>query len=111
MYSSWFHKKCGRLPLDITSLALKNQRKHILRTISSVCLDCNNEFDWGCSTICNIDKMIKKDPGLVVGKFKSFFEKPQCECGNAMISSLPFKLWKMASWERGATLIGMGNGC
>ena len=74
----------------ITTIAEAKETVYILQSLSSILLEYDNEYGKGYSMTCNVNDMIKKNPSLLTGPYKSFFEKPTFECSNSLVTSLPF---------------------
>ena len=66
----------------------------INKTLAKVRLDSDNENARVYSMICNVKQVLQKDPSLVVGRYKVFFNKPELVCSHQMIRSLPFNFVK-----------------
>ena len=75
---------------QIKSFAEAMETVYILQSLSTIRLDYDNENGKGYSMTCQVHDMIKKNPLLLDGPCKLFFEKPSFECSNALITSLPF---------------------
>jgi hypothetical protein len=63
----------------------------ILKTLSTVRLDYDNDNGRGYSMTCDVKAAVKNNPSLKLGDHKAFYNDPTFECGNNMIISLPFE--------------------
>ena len=82
----------------IASLLEAEESVLILKTLHSVTLDYESVNEGrGYSMTCKVDDILKKNPSLRDGRFKTFFEKPTFECSNSFITSLPLSFVKKLS--------------
>jgi len=79
---------------NISSMLEAEETLIILKTLSSIVLEYENDSGRGYSMRCKVDDIIKKNPSVLKGPHKSFYENPNFECSNAMITSLPFEFVK-----------------
>ena len=78
----------------ISSMAEAVETVWILRTLHSVRLLYDNENGRGYSMTCNVRDVVMRNPHLLDGPMKSFFQNPTFECSNSFIASLPFDFVK-----------------
>ena len=87
----FINKKPPPLARRIKTLTEAQESIWINRTLSKVRLDYDNDFGRVYSMICDVKNFIDKDPTLLTGPHKIFFNNPEFECSHQMIRSLPFQ--------------------
>ena len=88
----FINNKAPTLARRIKTLSEAQESIWINRTLSKVRLDHDNDFGRVYSMICDVKKVIDKDPTLLqTGPHKIFFNNPEFECSHQMIRSLPFQ--------------------
>lgn len=67
----------------------------IMKTASSVTLEYEDE-EKGRSYLltCNVDDIVRHNPGVLTGEHESLYSKPTFACSNSIITSLPFQFVK-----------------
>ena len=76
----FIHKKPPPLARRIKTLTEAQESIWINRTLSKVRLDHDNDFGRVYSMICDVKNYIDKDPTLLKGPHKIFFNNPEFEC-------------------------------
>ena len=94
--AAWFDKPKGGTQSNtsgvlhgrtISSMAEAVETAWILRTLHSVRLLYDNENGRGYSMTCNVRDVVTRNPHLLDGPMKAFFQNPTFECSNSLVAS------------------------